>query len=86
MDETEEISGTLDYPSAVTSTIQEDNGDISLLIIDKPPLGHFNSEDIAEAHSFFRDFLQRPAGSHITVLGIRGTLLDQPVILVIRAA
>jgi hypothetical protein len=84
MDEVEEIEGRIDYPSSVSATLEEGNGRVSMLAIDKPPLGHFNVEDLAEANSFFRDFLRRRPGDRITIQGIRSTLLGDPIILVIR--
>lgn len=84
MHNVEEIEGRIAYPTQVSSTLEEENGQVSTLAIDKPPLGHFNVEDIAEASAFFRDFLQLPAGEMIVIQGIRGMLLNQPVILVIR--
>jgi len=86
MDEVEEIEGRIDYPSAVSATLEENNGHVSMLVIDKPPLGHFNVEDIAEANAFFRDFMRRRSGDRITIQGIRGTLLGDHIILVIRAS
>lgn len=78
------ISGLIHY-QGTAATLQESDGSESLLVLDKPPLGYFDVEDIAAAASLFRDFLNKRDGDRISVFGIRGRFISRPSILIIRA-
>ncbi len=84
----ETITGTVFYQGAFSS-ISEANGDKSLLIIDKPPFGQYNSAEAAQAASLLRDFMGVNSGDSITIDGFRDSLQvpggqTRPVILIVR--
>lgn len=77
------IAGQIRYMEESVQLIESD-GRISTLAVDKPPLHHFNLEDIAAAMQFYRDLLGAPDGSNTTLLGIRERIGLRELILIVR--
>ncbi|MCW3098561.1 MAG: hypothetical protein JWL77_4179 [Chthonomonadaceae bacterium] len=79
----ESVFGVVNYESPVAAALIESDGTNSLLIIDKPPIGNINVEDVAAAASFLHNFLGLPAGASLVVHGIRVNL-NRPALLIVR--
>jgi hypothetical protein len=80
----EEISGRIAYPTPQAATLQEQDGTVSLLVFDVPPLGLFDLTDVAAAADYFGNVLHIRAGTVVTVAGERGSINGHNLFKVVR--
>ena len=80
--DTDRFEGDIQY-AETSASLHEDDGTISLLVVDVPPPGVINPQDVVAAVALFRDLLKVPDGKRITVSGRRTSVFGQTAILML---
>lgn len=77
------LCGTIHYRLR-TAVLDADDGTQYLLVIDDPPIGSINMQEVVGCHNFFKIIVGIPEGQHICVFGFQETLGGRPVFSVVR--
>jgi hypothetical protein len=76
-------SGSVQYFNN-RAALDDGNGTLRVLLIDNPPTGVIDSEDIAAGFRLFHEVLGVPAGGDVCVLGFSGTLGPMSYVQIVR--
>lgn len=83
----ETITGKVFYTPVDTTVLVEGTGAkarTSLMLVDNPPLGLYDNEDIAAAYRLLHDRLKVPEGQKITIQAIRDSVANRSIIAIVR--